>query len=113
MRIHTEQDGQLWVNAISQLAGGNDVNGHLYQLQAGLNSSQIRFQTGPVAAWGVNGVTNEALLAILIHRTKVLNDKFPCRENELALQKMQEALDLFNERTSGRVARGVEGTEAA
>lgn len=56
-----------------------------------------------------NGTTNEELLAVLINRAKFLNEKFPCRENALAITKMQEALFWFNERTRDRQARNVEG----
>lgn len=56
-----------------------------------------------------DGTTNEELLKVLIDRTKYLNEKFPCRENSIAITKMQEALMWFNERTIERLARGVEG----
>ena len=58
---------------------------------------------------GVNGATSEALLAILIHRTKVLNDNFPCDENKRAITYMENALALFEQRTKDRQGRGVEG----
>ena len=67
------------------------------------------FQDGPIPANGVNGLTSEAMLAILIHRTSTLNTNFPCEENELAILHMKKALDWFNTRTAKRKARGVEG----
>lgn len=70
----------------------------------------IQFQMGPVPEAGVNGFTNEAVLTILIHRTQVLDNQFPCDENKAALRHMQAALDAFNARTANREARGVEGT---
>jgi hypothetical protein len=36
--------------------------------------------------------------------------EFACRENALALTKLQEALHWLNHRTADREARGVEGT---
>lgn len=92
---------------------GTEVEGHLYNVLAGEGSQDISFQMGPVPENGVNGVTNEALLAILIHRTKFLNDKFPCRENALAITKMEEALTWFEKRTADRMERNVEGKEVA
>jgi len=79
---------------------------------SGLNSTllNISFQKGPVPVNGVNGITNESLLAILVNRTKILNDKFPCEENRLAILHMTQALTWLEERTKGRVSRGVEGT---
>lgn len=74
--------------------------------------TEINFQRGPVTEYNpVNGVTNENLLEILIHRTQQLNARFPCRENALALTKMEEALMWFEKRTANRKARGVEGQE--
>lgn len=112
MRIHTDENG-VAVNAISILGDGTNVEGHQYQVLAGYKSLQVEFQHGAVKENGVNGVTNEALLAILIHRTEVLNQRYPCRENSVAITKMQEALMWFDKRTSDRKARGVEGHEKA
>lgn len=109
MRIHTDHNG-VAVNAISSLADGTNVEGHTYQVLAGPQAVQIDFQRGPVKEVGVNGMTSEALLAILVHRTQVLNKAFPCRENSLAITKMEEAQMWFERRTQGRLARGVEGT---
>lgn len=74
-------------------------------------ATDINFQNGPVAEVGVNGVTHEALLAILIDRLQGFQrGPFVCRENALALTKLEEALMWLNKRTQGRLARGVEGT---
>lgn len=56
-----------------------------------------------------DGTTNEDLLKVLINRTQYLQSKFPCRENAIALTKMEEALMWFEKRTADRVARNVEG----
>jgi hypothetical protein len=56
-----------------------------------------------------DGTTNEELLRVLIDRTEYLNSKFPCRENSIAITKMQEALMWFEKRTADRVRRNVEG----
>lgn len=112
MRIHTDDNG-VAVNAIFKTADGTDVAGHLYQVLAGPKTLSVEFQHGAVKEHGVNGVTSEALLAILVHRTQVLNERFPCRENSIAVTKMQEALMWFEKRTADRKARGVEGLEQA
>lgn len=109
MRIHTDHNG-VAVNAISKLADGTDVDGHVYQILAGVKTVQIDFQNGPVKEAGVNGLTNEALLAILIHRTGVLNKRFPCRENSIAITNMEQALMWFEKRTRDRMERAVEGS---
>lgn len=117
MRIHTDHNG-VAVNAISTVydsasPNGRNVEGHLYQVLHGATSSDILFQRGPVQEASVNGLTNEALLAILIHRTKFLDAKFPCDENKRAIQHMEEALTNLEVRTARRITRGVEGQSVA
>lgn len=60
-----------------------------------------------------NGTTNEDLLLVLIDRLQFLSAKFPCRENALAITKLEEALMWLNKRTADRMARGVEGQHKA
>ena len=70
----------------------------------------VNFQEGPIGEVGVNGCQNEDLLHIVIDRLKYFQNGFyACRENDLALTKVQEALHWLNARTLDRVARGVEG----
>ncbi len=71
----------------------------------------LLFQNGPIAEVGVNGITHEALLAILIDRMRGFQSgPFACRENALALTKLEEAQQWLSSRTRARMARGVEGT---
>lgn len=73
--------------------------------------STVLFQNGPIAEAGVNGVTHEALLAILVDRLESFQrGPYACRENAIALTKLQEAQHWLHHRTRARVARGVEGT---
>ena len=60
-----------------------------------------------------DGTTNEEVLEILIDRMYYLNDKFPCRENSIAITKLEEALMWLNKRTQDRINRGVEGKHKA
>ena len=57
-----------------------------------------------------DGTTNEEVLKMLIHRIGCLNVVMPCRENSLAITKIEEALMWLQKRTADRVARNVEGT---
>jgi hypothetical protein len=76
--------------------------------------SHILFQNGPIKEVGVNGVTQEALLAITIDRLRSFQDgPFRCRENAIALTHCEEALMWLQRRTRERIKRGVEGTHAA
>lgn len=115
--IHEERHGGadplvLGVFHIPGLKPGRDYMAEFdhIELMGGAPASQrLTFQHGNPAEVGVNGWTNEALLAVLIHRTVTLNDQFPCAENVAAIVKMREALECFNARTAARQARGVEG----
>jgi hypothetical protein len=71
----------------------------------------ILFQNGPIKEVGVNGVTQEALLAITIDRLRSFQaGPFSCRENAIALTHCEEALMWLQRRTVARIKRGVEGT---
>lgn len=73
----------------------------------------LSFQNGPIAEAGVNGITQEVLLAILIDRLQSFQaGQFASRENALALTKLEEAQMWLLQRTRNRMARGVEGTHA-
>ncbi len=74
----------------------------------------IKFQNGPIKEFGVNGVTQEVLLTIVIDRLRSFQaGPFKCRENAIALTNCEEALMWLQKRTRERMARGVEGTTAA
>lgn len=74
----------------------------------------ICFQKGGIAEVGMNGVTQEALLAIVIDRLRSFQDgPFPSRENAIALMKCEEALHWLQQRTLERMRRGVEGKQVA
>jgi hypothetical protein len=71
----------------------------------------IMFQNGPIKEAGVNGITQEALLAITIDRLRSFqNGPYKCRENAIALTHIEEALMWLQRRTVERIKRGVEGT---
>lgn len=57
-----------------------------------------------------HGTTNEEVLKVLIHRLNFLNKELPCRENSIAITKLEEALMWLNKRTEDRIERGVENT---
>lgn len=72
---------------------------------------RIKFQNGPIAEAGVNGTTHEVLLAIVADRLEQFQaGPYSCRENALALTKIQEAMHWLLHRTRARQERGVEGT---
>ena len=75
------------------------------------NRAIIRFQNGPIKENGVNGVTQEALLAIVADRLRSFQaGPFSCRENAVALTHIETAQLWLHKRTLDRMQRGVEGT---
>lgn len=89
-------------------AGGAN---HNYEVDYEAGGVVIHFQNGPIPENGVNGVTQEVLLAIVIDRLRSFQaGPYSCRENAIALTKTEEALHWLQSRTRARMQRGVEGT---
>ncbi len=105
------------VNVMDEKGQGNA--NHVYdimesQLHADGTSRKtfctVGFQNGPIKEFGVNGVMNEDLIAIVIDRMRGFQSgDYKCRDNALALTKLEEALMWLRNRTNEREARGVEG----
>jgi hypothetical protein len=71
----------------------------------------IKFQKGAIQESGVNGISNEALLAIVEDRLAGFQSgPFACFENEKALCSVRNAMFELQQRTRERTERGVEGT---
>lgn len=73
----------------------------------------IVFQNGPIHETGVNGISQEALLAIVADRLECFQaGPYACQDNAEALEHVKAAMECLHRRTKERVARGVEGTSA-
>lgn len=107
---------------------------HCYMLKVPCRQSEthtviaatyINFQNGPISKPDdVNGLSNEALIAIVIDRMRGfqygrkedgtfdenVRGKYACRDNAIALTLLEDALMRLQKRTRDRMARGVEGT---
>ena len=71
----------------------------------------IHMQEGPIKENGVNGCANEDLLNIVLCRLNCFErGEYACRENALAITKIEEALMWLRKRTNARIVRNVEGT---
>ena len=71
----------------------------------------VLFQNGPIKEVGTNGLTHEALLAILEDRLQSFQSgPYACPENEQALMHVRCAQGALQSRTKARLNRGVEGT---
>lgn len=87
---------------------------HHYVIDCGENeevATVIKFQNGPIAETGVNGLTHEVLLAIVADRLRSFQKgPYSCKANACALTHIEEAMHWLQQRTLERMRRGVEGT---
>ena len=110
-----DQPGQGGANHLYQITGFNTQTNTSdpFAERHGKPSdhTMVLFQNGPIKEVGVNGITQEALLAIVIDRLRSFQSgSFSCRENAIALTHCEEALMWLQRRTVARIKRGVEGT---
>ena len=100
----------LQVTAADDLgAGGAPALYTVWDRLAKLTPLIVKFQEGNPKD-GINGVTHEALLAIVIDRLEHFQrGPFPSEESNRALIACRAALSHLHMRTSERIARGVEG----
>lgn len=77
-----------------------------------MNTISFRIQNGPIKENGVNGCQVDTLIETAKIMLDGLNKKFPCRENSLAITKLDEALLWLGARKARREAQGIEGTNA-
>lgn len=71
----------------------------------------VDFQNGPILEAGVNGAMDENLIAIVMKRLQSFQESpYSCRENAMALTKLEEAMMWMKKRTNDRELRNVEGT---
>ena len=91
-------------------ADGNPAGGHTTGV-----GIDVRWQDGPLGRGAdrrePNGAFVEGVIAAAVDRLEYYQrSRFACRENALALTKLQEALHWCEHRTREREAREVEGT---
>lgn len=96
---------------------GNPTGGVTSMRSPGAQSSDLEFgilvnwQDGIVGPEGQNGAFIEDVLEAARQRLLFFNStKFRCRENSLAITKIEEALQWLDWRTRSRLAEGVENT---
>jgi len=91
---------------------GNPAGGHVSGTKL-----FIEWQNGPLGRGEErqqpNGAFVETVIAAALQRIVFYqNSKFACRENSLAITKLEEALHWLDARTRRRERCGVEGTHA-
>lgn len=91
------------------LCSHKEANPYVPGEQVGITYG-LKFQVGEPAQ-GINGLSNEVLLAIVRDRLECFQvGPFACDENAEALQYICEAMHSLQQRTIERTKRGVEGT---
>ena len=96
----------------------NDGNGNPAGGRTTGTGIDISWQDGPLGRGAdrkePNGAFVEGVIAAAIDRIEYYQTSaFKCRENALAITKLEEALHWCNHRTMQREAREVEGTHTA
>ncbi len=77
------------------------------------NSLSFTIQNGPVKEHGVNGCQVDTVIEAAKLIIEGLNKNFPCRENSIAITKLDEAMLWLRKRTVDRIKRNVEGFNKA
>jgi len=99
---------QLVVSEFSTDGAGNPTGGNTW---GNGFKMEINWQDGIVGDKGQTGAFVEDVLEAARQRLMFFNStKFRCRENSLAITKIEEALQWLDWRTRQRVAEGVENT---
>lgn len=68
-------------------------------------------QRGPIKDYGVNGCQVDDMITFALGTLQTFQKKFPCRENALAITKLEESLHWLDARQRDREARRVEGRD--
>ena len=96
--------------AIAMLGGRASFWGRLGRDSAG-EACIAALAAAGVDGNGVNGITHEALLAIVADRLRSFQaGPYSCKANACALTHIEEAQHWLQQRTLDRMRRGIEGT---
>lgn len=111
------------MNAIKDCVINNFVDENENPAGGGVSGKglEILWQAGPLGRGDERmeptGAFVETVLSAVLQRIEfyqvVSNGKFKCRENAIAITKIEEALLWLDKRTRDREARQVEGTHTA
>ena len=103
-------DHQLRIEIMDEPGAGGANHKYLVSAPSSVHLA-VNFQDGPIREAGVNGVTQEVLLAIVIDRLRSFQaGSYACESNQQALTACRSALGHLQARTRARIQRGVEGT---
>lgn len=107
-----DEPGAGGANHVYELSLSSPPNGP--GITAVNGTTVIRFQDGAVHEAGINGLTNESLIAVVLDRLRGFQSgQFAGRDNAMAISHLEDALMRLQRRTRDRQARGVEGFQKA
>lgn len=72
---------------------------------------EIYFQNGSPAQGGVNGLSNEAIIATVLHRISKQNESYPSAYNVLTIYLLEAALTALHARVKDRTEFGINDTD--
>lgn len=75
---------------------------HPIYIDHDFNLISFRLQNGPIKEVGVNGCQVDTLLHAALLILQGFNKKIPCRENSLAITKIEEAIHWLEHSTTNR-----------
>lgn len=116
--IYKENKGHTAIYAVDEPSANNNAH-HEFLISYEPDEEtpkeilqEIKLQNGNFAEFGHNGIFTEHLLVIAKDCLERFNtSKYACRENSIAITKIDEALMWIEKRMTKRVERGVYGTE--
>ena len=73
------------------------------------NQISFQIQNKPIKEVGQNGCQVDTIIETAKIIIEGLNRQFPCRENAIAITKLEEALMWLERRTTNRIKMGIEG----
>ena len=107
----TDEPGAGGANHRYEVAGMNEPRNASFKAGDVAGALIVLFQNGPINEHGINGITQEVLLAIVADRLRSFQaGQYACKENAVALTHIETAMLWLHKRTLERMQRGVEGT---
>lgn len=106
-----DEPGAGGANHRYEVAGMDEFRNASFKEGDAEDALVVLFQNGPINDHGVNGVTQEVLLAIVADRLECFQaGPFASDYNARALEHVKAAQESLLQRTRDRMGRGVEGT---
>lgn len=103
VRVYHEDENQKAYNTYHHFQFKNAGSGEYL--------GELKFQKGGKKEVGINGVSDELVLAVVLERLNCIQEgDFSNRETAIAITKIEEALLWLKKRTIEREEKGIEGT---